>query len=124
MAEGDYEDRYQSAVKRIQPTNRISKDVKVDQDQMILVATGKRNNVAQVMDAYPDGSCMIQWWNTKKMDGNKNACFYPSWYDPSSRHGEVAAVKGEVPTWEIVSRRDIVALMNWDEGGKASAEHW
>ena len=49
------------------------------------------------------------------MDANKNSKFYPSWYDPNSRTGEVAAKEGEVPTWEIVYRKDMVALFSWDD---------
>ena len=98
----------------------MPRDTNIDQDQMMVVATGKKNNVAQVMEAYPDGSCMIQWYNTKRMDGNKNSKFYPSWYDPSDRTGEVAAQEGEVPTWEIVDRKNMVLLFSWDDEAMGS----
>ena len=120
LVEGDYDDRFQASKKKMTPKNRVPRDTNIDEDQMMVVSTGKRNNIAQVMEAYPDGSCMIQWYNTKRMDGNKNSKFYPSWYDPSSRTGEVAAQEGEVPTWEIVYRKNMVLLFSWDDEAMGS----
>jgi hypothetical protein len=65
---------------------------------------------------------MIQWYNTKRLDANRNSRFYPSWYDPSSRTGEAASMEGEVSTWEIVHRKDMVALFSWDEEATSAVD--
>ena len=73
-----------------------------------------RNAIAQVMQTYQDGSAMVQWWNTKKLDGSASAVFYPVWYTPEARLGETAAVVGEMPLWEMVSRSDMAAVFEFD----------
>jgi hypothetical protein len=66
------------------------------------------------METHQDGSAMVQWWNSKKLDGSANAAFYPVWYTPEAKLGETASVVGEMPLWEMVPRGDMVAVFVFD----------
>jgi hypothetical protein len=41
----------------------------------IIVNTGKRNDVAKALEVYQDGSAMVQWHNTKKLDPSPTAAY-------------------------------------------------
>jgi len=59
---------------------------------------------------------MVQWYNTKKLDNSKTVAWYPSWYAPTAKHGEVASITGDVPTWESIQHEDMVTVFEFDEG--------
>jgi hypothetical protein len=117
----DYNDQYAAAVQKVDPVGRIPKEHRlVDANMLVVnVKSGEsggspRNAIAQVMETYQDGSAMVQWWNSKKLDGSASAAFYPVWYTPEARLGETAAVVGEMPLWEMVSRSGMVAVFVFD----------
>ena len=62
---------------------------------------------------------MVQWWNTKRLDNSKTAAWYPSWYAPTAKHGEVASTPdGDMPTWEIIQHEDIVTVFEFGSATK------
>jgi hypothetical protein len=80
------------------------------EDVMLVVNVEGRNVIAKVMQVFQDGSAMVQWWNTRKLDSMSTAAYFPVWYTPDSKLGETASVKGDMPLWEIVQRRDMVLV--------------
>ena len=46
--------------------------------------------------------------------GVSSVCAYPVWYTPEAKLGETAAVVGEMPLWEMVSRSEMVAVFEFD----------
>jgi hypothetical protein len=60
--------------------------------------------IAQVMESHQDGPAMVQWWNSKKLDGSASAAFFfLVWYTPDAKLGETASLTGEMPLWEMVA---------------------
>jgi hypothetical protein len=111
----DYDDRFDVAGQIVRPVDRISKDATVATGQHIVAHSGTRNAIGEVLETYADGSCMVQWYNTKKLDSSRTAAWYPSWYSPMAKHGELVGVTGEMPTWEIIQHEDMVTVFEFDE---------
>jgi site-specific DNA-cytosine methylase len=111
----DYDDRFDVAGQIVRPVDRISKDATVATGQHIVAHSGTRNAIGEVLESYADGSCMVQWYNTKKLDNSKTAAWYPSWYAPMAKHGELAGISGDIPTWEIIQHEDMVTVFEFDE---------
>ena len=111
----DYDDRFDVAGQIVRPVDRISKDATVATGQHIVAHSGTRNAIGEVLETYADGSCMVQWYNTKKLDSSRTAAWYPSWYAPMAKHGEQVGITGEMPTWEIIQHEDMVTVFEFDE---------
>ena len=109
----DYDDRFNVAGQIVRPIDRIAKDATAGKGQHVVAHSGTRNAIGEVLETYADGSCMVQWWNTKRLDNSKTATWYPSWYAPTAKHGEVASTDGDVPTWEIIQHEDVVTVFEF-----------
>jgi hypothetical protein len=57
-----------AAVQRINPVDRLLTEYDLQAGDDIVVDAGKRNAVAKALEVYQDGSAMVQWHNTKKLD--------------------------------------------------------
>ena len=111
----DYDDRFNVAGQIVRPIDRIAKDATVASGQHVVAHSGTRNAIGEVLETYADGSCMVQWYNTKRLDNSKTAAWYPSWYAPAAKHGELVGITGDVPTWEIIQHEDMVTVFEFDE---------
>jgi hypothetical protein len=83
----DYNDQYAAAVQKVDPVGRIPTEHRLVDANMLVVnmmsgesGGSTHNAIAQVMETYQDGSAVVQWWNSKKLDGSASAAFYPVWY--------------------------------------------
>jgi hypothetical protein len=85
-------------------------DLQVGDD--VIVNAGKRNAVAKALEVYQDGSAMVQWYNTKKLDSSPTAAYYPPWYTPKAKHGETASHTGDMPSWDIVERARMATVFD------------
>ena len=119
--EEDYNDQYAAAVQKVNPVGRIPTEHGLLDAEMLVVnvttegkGVSSRNAIAQVMQTYQDGSAMVQWWNSKKLDGSASAAYFPVWYTPDAKLGETASLSGEMPLWEMVPRRDMVVSFVFD----------
>jgi hypothetical protein len=75
--------------------------------------------VAKALEVYQDGSAMVQWYNTKKLDSSPTAAYYPSWYTPKAKHGKTASSTGDMPSWDVVERARTVTVFDYQiEVGK------
>jgi hypothetical protein len=108
----DYNDQYEAAVQRIDPVDRVPTEHELLEDVLRVVNMEGRNAIAKVMQVFQDGSAMVQWWNTRKLDSTSTAAYFPGCggYTPDSELGGTASVKGEMPLWEIVQRRDMAVV--------------
>ena len=106
----DYNDQYGAAVQRIDPVDRVPTEHELTVDALLVVHVEGRNVIAKVMQVFQDGSAMVQWWNTRKLDSMSTAAYFPVWYTPDTKLGETAAVEGDMPLWDIVQRRDMVVV--------------
>jgi hypothetical protein len=114
----DYNGQYATAVQKVDPVGRIPTEHHLVDAEMLVVnvksgdsGVSTRNAVVQVMETYQDGSAMVQWWNSKNLDGSASAAFYPVWYTPEAKLGETASVVGEMPLWEMVPRGDVARVI-------------
>jgi hypothetical protein len=80
------------------------------EDVLLVVNVEGRNAIAKAVQVFQDGSAMVQWWNTRQLDSMPTAAYFPVWDTPDAKLGETAAVKGDMPLWEIVQRRDMVVV--------------
>ena len=118
----DYDDQYKAAVQRINPVDRLPTEYDLQPGDDIIVNAGKRNAVAKALEVYQDGSAMVQWHNTKKLDSSPTAAYYPSWYTPKEKHGETASPTGDMPAWDIVDRAKMVTVFDYQlQGGKSNS---
>jgi hypothetical protein len=97
----DYNDQYTTAVQRINPVDRLPTEYDLQAGDDIIANAGKRNAVAKALEVHQDGSAMVQWHNTKKLNPSPTAAYYPSWYTPKAKHGETASSTGDMPSWDI-----------------------
>ena len=109
----DYDDQYAAAVKKVDPVDRLPTEYELQEEMDLIINVGKRNAVGRVLETYQDESAMVQWWNTKSLDSSPTAAFYPSWYTPDAKHGETASATGEMPTWNMVERCDMVTTFDY-----------
>jgi hypothetical protein len=110
---GDYNDQYAAAVQRIDPVDRLPTEYDLQVGDDIIANAGKRNDVAKALEVYQDGSAVVQWYNTKKLDSSPTAAYYPSWYALKAKHGKTASSTGDMPSWDIVERTRMVVVFDY-----------
>jgi hypothetical protein len=103
----------QQQCSRIDPVGRLPTEYDSQVGDDIIANAGKRNAVAKALEVYQDGSAVVQWHNTKKLDSSPTAAYHPPWYTPKAKHGETAALLGDMPSWDIVERAKMVAVFDY-----------
>jgi hypothetical protein len=68
--------------------DRVPTEHELIEDVLLVVDVEGRNVIAKViMQVFQDGSAMVQWWNTRKLDSTSTAAYFPVWYTPDTKLG-------------------------------------